>query len=392
MEEEKDGEYAWEKSYERSWEMLKESEEGTLELSALAARRERARLAIISEPIRRGLIRYVFLIVDLSQTMARTDMKPSRLALALSSSKEMVRQFVDQNPLSQLGVITTRDGLARKLTDLSGNASRHIEALDSCRTVGGFPSLQNALEVACDSLATVPNYGSREVVCIISSLTTRDPGDLFVTLAKLVKLKVRVSFVSLAAEVFFCRKLATESSGQYDVALDRGHFTELLLRHVVPPPTPAGSAPPPVQFVRMGFPTHAVQRTPSLCSCHERMTKAGYRCPRCLAKYCDLPAECRCGLTLVSSPHLARSYHHLFPVAAFLRDGEDGQRDAAAGKHASAAMEDADDEDNRCCGCAAPLSSSAADPRLRCPSCGSCFCATCDELIHEALFVCPGCA
>ena len=32
----------------------------------------------------------------------------------------------------------------------------------------------------------------------------------------------------------------------------------------------------------------------------------------------ELPCSCHiCGLTLVSSPHLARSYHHLFPVRAF---------------------------------------------------------------------------
>ena len=43
-----------------------------------------------------------------------------------------------------------------------------------------------------------------------------------------------------------------------------------------------------------------------------------YLCPQCSAKYCELPVECRgCGLTLVSAPHLARSYHHLFPMAPF---------------------------------------------------------------------------
>ena len=32
----------------------------------------------------------------------------------------------------------------------------------------------------------------------------------------------------------------------------------------------------------------------------------------------ELPGGCHvCGLTLVSSPHLARSYHHLFPVRPF---------------------------------------------------------------------------
>lgn len=44
----------------------------------------------------------------------------------------------------------------------------------------------------------------------------------------------------------------------------------------------------------------------------------GYYCPQCSSKYCDLPVECRtCGLLLVASPHLARSYHHLFPLPAF---------------------------------------------------------------------------
>ncbi len=32
----------------------------------------------------------------------------------------------------------------------------------------------------------------------------------------------------------------------------------------------------------------------------------------------DIPSTCHiCRLTLVSSPHLARSYHHLFPVKPF---------------------------------------------------------------------------
>ena len=41
-------------------------------------------------------------------------------------------------------------------------------------------------------------------------------------------------------------------------------------------------------------------------------------CARCKARVVDLPCSCHiCGLTLISSPHLARSYHHLFPVKAF---------------------------------------------------------------------------
>ncbi len=52
---------------------------------------------------------------------------------------------------------------------------------------------------------------------------------------------------------------------------------------------------------------------------HLELRYGGFNCPKCLSKLCELPSECRiCGLTLVSSPHLARSYHHLFPVNDFI--------------------------------------------------------------------------
>ncbi|GFH32341.1 VWFA domain-containing protein, partial [Haematococcus lacustris] len=38
----------------------------------------------------------------------------------------------------------------------------------------------------------------------------------------------------------------------------------------------------------------------------------------CAGRVGELPGECHvCRLTLISSPHLARSYHHLFPVEPF---------------------------------------------------------------------------
>lgn len=51
----------------------------------------------------------------------------------------------------------------------------------------------------------------------------------------------------------------------------------------------------------------------------------GYCCPRCGYITEELPSECAvCGLTLVSSSHLSRSCHHLFPVPVFdeIQDAE----------------------------------------------------------------------
>ena len=41
--------------------------------------------------------------------------------------QEFVRQYFDQNPLSQLGLIVTRNQSAQKVTDLTANPAKHIE-------------------------------------------------------------------------------------------------------------------------------------------------------------------------------------------------------------------------------------------------------------------------
>ena len=87
----------------------------------------------------------------------------------------------------------------------------------------------------------------------------------------------------------------------------------------------------------------------------------------------ELPGECGvCRLTLVSSPHLARSYHHLFPVPPYeeLPEGGDGVGGA-------------------CFGCGVATGGTAG--ALRCPRCARAFCFQCDNYVHEALHNCPGC-
>lgn len=97
----------------------------------------------------------------------------------------------------------------------------------------------------------------------------------------------------------------------------QSHLKELILEHAPPPPAIAEFAI--ANLIKMGFPQRAAEGSISICSCHkEAKVGEGYICPRCKARICELPTECCiCGLTLVSSPHLARSYHHLFPIAPF---------------------------------------------------------------------------
>lgn len=94
------------------------------------------------------------------------------------------------------------------------------------------------------------------------------------------------------------------------------HLKDLLLEHAPPPPAIAEFAI--ANLIKMGFPQSAAENSRAICACHKEVKIGGYTCPRCKARICELPTECTiCGLTLVSSPHLARSYHHLFPIAPF---------------------------------------------------------------------------
>ncbi len=125
---------------------------------------------------------------------------------------------------------------------------------------------------------------------------------------------------------------------------------------------------------------------------------------------CRLPAECpACGLVLILSTHLARSYHHLFPLrnwvevswadaarsrachaclAAFPeRDRDKEKRKEAAAAVAAAA---ADDDQNKRAATAAPKGVSESG-RYACEVCGNHFCIDCDVYAHEVVHNCPGC-
>lgn len=73
----------------------------------------------------------------MSRAAAALDLRPSRLACMLSLCKAFVKDFFDQNPLSQLGLAIMRNGLVEKLTDLSGTPKAQEERLDPAK-LGGW--------------------------------------------------------------------------------------------------------------------------------------------------------------------------------------------------------------------------------------------------------------
>lgn len=105
--------------------------------------------------------------------------------------------------------------------------------------------------------------------------------------------------------------------GTFGVAMNEGHYRDLLFEMI--PPTAVTTTKASSNLVQMGFPARSNESAATLCACHGKLTLGGYICPRCGSKLCDIPTECDiCALTLVSSPLLARSYHHLFPVENYI--------------------------------------------------------------------------
>ncbi len=153
------------------------------------------------------------------------------------------------------------------------------------------------------------------------------------------------------------------------------------------------------------------------------LARTSYACPQCQAKVSELPTDCAvCGLKLVLAPHLARSFHHLFPVPPFSEVPAyvGVERQMASSSVSSSAAQtcvslNADlvvssSECEQCCytclkaiggqrseeAILRPVSKQTTDSsdetlRFQCPECRNIFCADCDTYLHGSLHNCPGC-
>ena len=330
--------------------------------------------------------------------MLEKDLRPTRHLLTLRYTQDFITEFFEQNPISQLGIICMRDGLAHRISPLSGNPTEHINAISYLRNQSspkyldpkGHPSLENALEMARASLFHAPSHGTREILLVFGALHSADPGDVHLTIAALVTDKIRARVISLAASLAICAELVSRTNDGdktgYSVVLNEQHFRELMMDVTTPPVTQqSSSATTSVStLLMMGFPSRTISAHPSLCACHAKPSRDGYLCSRCSTKVCSLPSECpTCNLTLILSTHLARSYHHLFPLINWV----DVPWQSAW-------------RSTTCFACGKPFPEipskhlwnlEPVSGRYECPVCAKHFCVDCDLFAHEVVHNCPGC-
>ncbi|ORY10579.1 hypothetical protein BCR34DRAFT_674184 [Clohesyomyces aquaticus] len=333
---------AWERDSSKtvitSTTIIQEAEDGTIQQSVQEREeeRKRKRLRKDTKPFQRGIIRHVTLVLDLSEAMLEKDMRPNRYITMIKYTQEYVREFFEQNPISQMSVLGMHDGIYHQ---------------------------------------------------------------------------------SLCA-----RPYSNES--EYVVATDQELLRELLLATTTPPvirsnqPATAAQSESAAALMMMGFPSRVVEDAPTMCACHGILTRGGYTCSRCKAKVCSLPVTCpSCQLTLLLSTHLARSYHHLFPLrnwieVSWARARELGTRECVGCQSALPIPpeESADDKEKERLDAEKPrgkVEKAAAQRRMdeddleeqrasessryECRACESHFCVDCDTFCHMVLHNCPGC-
>lgn len=400
----------WEAGAQKNWD-LHEGDDGNLTsvLGGMEEATKRLRLQKDTTPLQRGIIRHCLLVLDLSQAMMEKDLRPTRFLLTLTYTMAFVREFFEQNPISQLGILGMRDGLAIRISELSGNPNDHISALKELRNTEpkGAASLQNALDMSRAALYHTPSHGTREVVIILGALSSADPGDIHQTINACVRDKLRVTVIGLAAQMHICADLCARTNAgdtsSYNVALDEPHYRELLMAITTPPvmrtSASTTSATSASALLQMGFPSRYTEPRATLCACHGVLTNGGYNCSRCSAKVCSLPQTCpACDLTLILSTHLARSYHHLFPLLLW--------NEVSWGRAVQK-------KSQRCFGCLSAFpqppksiesnsggaggeqqrraEGASESSRYECPSCERHFCVDCDVFCHEVVHNCPGC-
>lgn len=441
--------HAWEETdNQKAWDRaIQEDADGNIVVASgdtvnAAIRKRRKRMALNDyakrdKRVARDMIRYLYVLLDASRWMRQKDpmMPPgTRIQATTQLLEEFVTEFFDQNPLSYLGFVVCMKGEAEMLTPLSSSSKVHKVALQSLSQLamseggpnaGGEFSLQNGIELVGRSLGHQPRHGSREIVILTAALSSCDPGYILTdTIPKIERANIRVSCFALSAELHICRRLTELTGGAMGVCLDKAHFREWLTNQTVPPPSTDADKQRVCEMVKMGFPTRTSTELPQLV--HATREKAvlsctSYTCPQCQAHNLELPADCAiCGLKLVLSPHLARSFHHLFPVPPFeeapIQDSMvSGAHSVTSNPAVSASVvqplpsdhnmiSSSQDDDHFCFACIRPFNEINCDPsrslakpdptdllRFRCPRCLNLFCVDCDAFLHEQLHNCPGC-
>ena len=375
--------YAWESSAGgRGWETLEEDAQG-LKVNddvALAQKNidRHASKPLNIQDVRRGIIRHLCLCIDLSASNNKAmDYRPSRMELIYSSVLDFVNGFFDVNPLSQMMIVITKNKKAHVISKMSSSPRDHCENIKEAISKDpiGQPSIQRSLELAFSRLKHVPEYAQKELLYLASALGTSDVGNIHDTIDDLKKEKIRCSVLGMGGEIHILHKLTEMTGGSHHIAMHSEHYRDILNSHKSPPALEKEKMSNLAFPMKVGFPQKIDGSKWDIDPKSKCIFNGGYECPRCKTRNDGiLPLACYvCGLNLLSSPHIARSYHHLIKIPKFVQ------------------LNKTEGDAQGVCYCCNTILLASRDLRYRCIKCSHMYSAECVDFITESLFNCSGC-
>lgn len=114
----------------------------------------------VQENKKLNLIRAVFIILDLTQSMQIKDFKPSRLSISLQMIKNFIKKAKDSTPVVKFSLAVVEQEKCKRMSKFVYKESDLYEKIDQIKVKvdGGFFSLENSLSIAIDNFDKIPDY------------------------------------------------------------------------------------------------------------------------------------------------------------------------------------------------------------------------------------------
>ena len=357
-------EHSWVQWYQKSWLEIEEAVDGRLVNPESVPTRRFSQRSVGSSSssgiaVKRGLIRFVYIVVDFSAAMRQADYKPSRIDFVVSELVEFVSKFFAANPLSYVSLIAMRNGQANYITRMNGQPNLQIKRLKKFiaeNPPSGSSSLVKALELVLRA-GDLAMYASREVLVVWGSLASVDPQASPLTSLPPV---ANTTIISLSPEVFAVKNIASN----FFVTLSAADFRAKLAMVY----TPKESASVKPVYIKMGFPVRSTDQSRlTKCGCHKDLCGVVFTCPQCSCAVCEIPTNCPvCKLTLVDKEMLIRVHRLLYDMPA---------------------CHEVEASNIACSGCFSNIAGTGAE----CSECKEIYCRDCDAYSQEGLRHCIGC-
>lgn len=393
--------YSWEQGLIKNWEKLVETESGLViddgsNFSSNDAF-DNSNIELLkyssNTNIRRGLLRNIVIILDMTSNMLELDYKPDRVQCMAKCNEIFIKQLLEDNPLTQISVISVYDGIGEVVISYNSNYIEIMTSILKCLKKGckGSMSIQNGLEKAKYLLVSIPPYGTKEVIFFLGSMRSVDNSFLFNEWVDgFCSNNITINAVLFIPELYVIKTITKMTGGVCLCAMNNDHLLKLTLENFIkPPPNNTTSTPLNINLVTMGFPDYISSQTnPFGCSCHQLLTNHGYSCPKCKSIVCYLPTKCPvCLIYLISPNHLAKSFVYLFqhPNIIPVKDEEHSKNESVSKEEKCELCENLFADNNHLTG-----------PRKNiykylCKDCDTNFCSECSMFILTTLHQCPVC-